>query len=103
MWLLIDDVRDLNADAIARTPEAGQRLLASGPWACLCLDHDLACKESGYDVLVWALARDLVPARVQLVTSNPVGRQNMRAALEASGFITRDGINFARQDLSQPA
>ena len=30
MWLLIDDVRDLNADAIARTPEAGQRLLASG-------------------------------------------------------------------------
>ena len=41
MWLLIDDVRDLNADAIARTPEAGQRLLASGPWACLCLDHDL--------------------------------------------------------------
>ena len=23
MWLLIDDVRDLNADAIARTPEAG--------------------------------------------------------------------------------
>ena len=33
MWLLIDDVRDLNTDTIARTPEAGQRLLASGPWA----------------------------------------------------------------------
>ena len=29
MWLLIDDVRDLNTDAIARTPEAGQRLLAA--------------------------------------------------------------------------
>ena len=34
MWLLIDDVRDLSADAIARTPEAGQRLsVAPGP-AC---------------------------------------------------------------------
>ena len=31
MWLLIDDVRDLNADAIARTPEAGKRLLSTRP------------------------------------------------------------------------
>ncbi len=30
MWLLIDDVRDLNTDAIARTPEAGQRSTRSG-------------------------------------------------------------------------
>lgn len=101
MWLLIDDERDLNTEVIARTPEAGRRLLAIGGWACLCLNHDLACEESGYDVLVWALERDLVPARVQLVTSNPAGRQNMRAALVASGYVTRDGIHFMRHDLSQ--
>ncbi len=94
MWLLIDDVRDLNTEAIARTPEAGRKLLAVGGWECLCLDHDLAATESGYDVLIWALERGLVPANVQLVTSNPVGRSNMRAVLEASGYETRDGINF---------
>jgi hypothetical protein len=35
MWLLIDDVRDLNTDAIARTPEAGSACwpVAPGP-AC---------------------------------------------------------------------
>lgn len=94
MWLLIDDVRDLNTEAIARTPEAGRKLLALGGWKCLCLDHDLAAAESGYDILVWALELGLVPAMVQLVTSNPVGRSNMRAALETAGYVTCDGINF---------
>ena len=66
MWLLIDDVRDLNTEAIARTPEAGRKLLAVGGWENLCLDHDLAATESGYDILVWELERGLIPANVQL-------------------------------------
>ena len=40
--------------------------------------------------------RGHIPSRVQLVTANPVGRQNMRAALEVAGYVTRDGSNFAR-------
>lgn len=80
MWLLIDDVRDLNADAIARTPEAGQRLLASGPWACLCLDHDLGTAQTGLDVLHWAIGHDCLPQRVQLVTTNLTARSKMAAA-----------------------
>ena len=51
MWLLIDDVRDLNTDAIARTPEAGQRLLASGPWACLCLNQ-IVSGQTTFDFLL---------------------------------------------------
>lgn len=94
MWLLIDDCRDLNADVIARTPEAGKRMLALGGWECVCFDHDLACAETGYDVLVWALEKQFLPVKVQLVTSNPVGRQNMRQALEAHGYVTVDGFNF---------
>ena len=96
MWLLIDDERNLNTDAIARTPQAGKKLLAIGGWSCLCLDHDLAAEESGYDVLMWAIEYDKVPEKVQLVTSNPVGRLNMRAALEAHGYCTSDGINFKK-------
>lgn len=94
MWLLIDDERNLNTEAIARTAQAGRKLLAAGGWDCVCFDHDLGETESGYDVLSWALKAKLLPSRVQLVTSNPVGRQNMRAALEAAGYSSRDGINF---------
>ena len=95
MWLLIDDERNLKTEAVARTAAAGRKLLAIGGWECVCFDHDLGEQESGYDVLTWGLAQGHIPVRVQLVTSNPVGRQNMRAALEAAGYVTRDGINFA--------
>jgi hypothetical protein len=98
MWLLIDDKRNLNTDAIARTPEAGRKLLSLGGWDCVCFDHDLGCKESGYDVLVWGINAGLLPKQVQLVTSNPVGRQNMRVALENAGYATKDGINFILKD-----
>lgn len=96
MWLLIDDERNLNTDAIARTPEAARKLLSFGGWDCVCFDHDLGCSESGYDVLVWGLDVGFIPKQVQLVTSNPVGRQNMRLALENKGYVTKDGINFLR-------
>jgi len=96
MWLLIDDERNLNTEVVARTAEAGRKLLAAGGWECVCFDHDLGSKESGYDVLIWGLEHGYIPRRVQLVTSNPVGRQNMRAALEAAGYVTRDGSNFAQ-------
>jgi hypothetical protein len=98
MWLLIDDVRDLNCEVIARTPEAARRALFAGPWDCVCFDHDLgfAVTETGYDILVWALDRGLLPARVQLVTSNPVGRENMAKALLADGYKTNDNFNYTR-------
>ena len=94
MWLLIDDERNLNTEVVARTAAAGRKLLALGDWECVCFDHDLGDTESGYDVLVWGIKNDFIPSRVQLVTSNPVGRQNMRNALEAAGYVTRDGSNF---------
>ena len=52
--------------------------------------------DTGYDVMVWAIQNKLLPNRVQLVTSNPVGRKNMRMALEQEGYKTVDGINFKK-------
>lgn len=95
MWLLIDDKRDLNCDVIARTPEAARRLLAIGGWECVCLDHDLGAEEDGYQIAKWAIENNLLPGKVQLVTSNPVGRMNLRAVLESGGWTTKDGTNFA--------
>lgn len=96
MWLLIDDIRDLKVDVIARTAEAGRKMLAAGEWECVVLDHDLGEKDTGYDVLMWALERQVLPDKVQLVTSNPVGRRNMRAALEYAGYLTVNGMDFLK-------
>ena len=95
MWLLIDDVRDLNTEVIARNAQAGMKMLALGGWECVCFDHDLAEEKTGYDVLVWAIENKMLPSKVQLVTSNPVGRANMRAALENAGYkCMADGVTF---------
>ena len=97
MWLLIDDERNLNTEAVARTAQAGRALLSAVKWECVCFDHDLGEEESGYDILVWALAERVIPNKVQLVTANPVGRKNMQAALVAAGYKTKDGTNFNKE------
>ena len=78
--------------------QMGQRLLASGPWACLCLDHDLGTAQTGLDVLHWAIGHDCLPQRVQLVTTNPTARSKMAAALHAAGYNSADGLNFKHTD-----
>ena len=97
MWLLIDDMRSLNADVIARTPEAGKKMLALGGWEGLLLDHDLGECESGAAVLNWALERGLVPPKVMLVTSNPVGADNMARALYAAGYESVNNRSFTKK------
>lgn len=96
MWLLIDDTRDLGCDVIARTPEAAKYLLSNGKWECVCLDHDLGSTESGYDILIWALDNNLLPDKVQLVSSNPIGRERMRVALVLAGYVTVNNVDFER-------
>jgi hypothetical protein len=96
MWLLIDDQRDLNCDVIVRTPEAARKLLGVclKSFDCVCFDHDLGTCETGYDILKWALKYQLLPNHVQLVTSNPVGRQNMSNLLKDYRYTTVNEIDF---------
>lgn len=53
--LLIDDLREIKADRVARTFEDGIKALAEeGPWDILYLDHDLGDenpKHTGYGVM----------------------------------------------------
>jgi hypothetical protein len=97
MWLLVDDIRTGgNEDVIARTPQAGKELLSKISWEGVILDHDLGdySTETGYDVLCWALEHNCLPNHVHLITSNPVGRQRMRVALEHACYHTKDGLRF---------
>ncbi len=98
MWLLIDDIRELNCDIIARTAEAGKIALSHlhTEIECLALDHDLRGEETGYDICKWALSEGYMPDHVQLVTENVPGRENMAAYLESHGFIRKDTANFER-------
>ena len=98
MWLLIDDCRDLG-NLIARDGETGLTILRllKGKLEGVMLDHDLGYGISGYQVMVTALEEDILPDRVQLVTSNPVGRIAMKQTLEANGYVCRDNVNWIKQ------
>jgi len=93
MWLLIDDTRDLGCEVVARTPEAARKLLTFSGFLfdCVCFDHDLGTEETGLDVLRYGIESDTLPNHVQLVTSNPVGRENMGKELHSAGYCTKDG------------
>lgn len=90
LHLLIDDLREIDADVVARTGEEGLEVLRTQPVTHLYMDHDLGlfCMD-GYQVIAQALKEGICPPNVFMVTSNPVGRQNMVAALEENGYRRR--------------
>jgi len=99
MWLLIDDMRDLNCDVIARNAHAGLQMLKSGIFDTVCFDHDLGEHQAtGYEVMSHAFRLDYMGGvdHVQLVTSNPVGRNNMAMLLVDHGYTSTDGINYVQ-------
>ena len=87
--LLIDDQRDLPADRVARTYKEGIEALREQHWDLLYLDHDLGDfsgpggrELTGYDVACWLENNtQFLPDRIEIVTSNPVGRRNIESAL----------------------
>lgn len=101
MWLLIDDQRNLNTEAVARTSEEGKRLLKQQEWECVCIDHDLGefdpvtgKETNGCHIIEWAIKNNCLPKQVQIVTSNPVGRNNIAAILKAGNYTSIDGVNY---------
>lgn len=102
LHLLIDDIRDLNTDLIARTYEVGISCLLMLQVTHLYLDHDLGGPDgkTGYDILKFIFDPAVkefkvdVPRFIQLVTQNPVGRINMEKLLKSEGYETINGINF---------
>lgn len=91
--LLIDDIRNVGEDLVARTPEDGKRALLGCPVTHLYIDHDLGLDsngveyDNGYKVICWAIERGCLPQHVQIVSSNPVGRKNIEAALQFEGYV----------------
>lgn len=85
--LLIDDIRDIEATVVARTYAEGIYALKNdGPFDVLYLDHDLGeehPKHTGYGVMCFLEEfPEFLPKEIQLVTANPVGRQNMQRVID---------------------
>lgn len=98
--VLVDDIRDLpGMDIICRNPTAAYLVCKNitTEWE-LFLDHDLGTVVNGNDFLKNLLMLRKYPKYVQIVSSNPVGVANIRATLEANGYIKSDltGINYER-------
>ena len=97
--LLVDDVRDTDADIICRT-YVGAKVVADNvhlnDWRLL-LDHDLGPGKSGYDFINYLIVNGNQPKSVLIVSSNPVGRDNIGRALEADGYKRKSPHEFFRR------
>lgn len=98
--LLIDDLRDLrvlapkyvgNAGYVGHTSRNysdGIRALREGGWDLLLLDHDLGdfedkTEKTGYDVMCFLEENEeLLPGKIQCVSSNPVGRRKIQQVID---------------------
>jgi hypothetical protein len=103
MRLLIDDVRDIGAEVIARSYKAASQLLELHvcSWkeseiqifSEIYFDNDLGYEENykdGYNLLTEYLEeRCMDRTKIGIVTSNPVAKDKMEAALKNSGY-TKD-------------
>jgi hypothetical protein len=89
--LLVDDIRVMDVDYIAKDAFDGIRALHKYPVTHLYMDHDLGdiSRNTGYHMLTIALEDGICPEKVTFVTSNPVGRDNMIRALENHGYTKK--------------
>lgn len=97
MYLWVDDIRHPPGEGwdVARNWEEAIALLEKNQYHTVSLDHDLGEKElSGYHIVKWMVLMGRLPGRVILHTSNPVGRNSMREALQAVGYKNSNPLNL---------
>jgi hypothetical protein len=86
----LDDLRPMpeGFDVVVRTCEEVIALLKTGHVTFLSLDHDLGTEETGYTVAKWieqaAFEGTLAALEWAIHSANPVGRQNIEAALRSA-------------------
>jgi len=97
----VDDIRsppksiEQNCD-VARTYDEAIEMLSKHMYTDIYLDHDIASfddagrERTGYDIVLFLVDRKInneyVPKNFHMLTSNPVGRNNMEAVI--SRYLT---------------
>lgn len=104
LYILIDDVRDIQSDLIFRNGIIAKMMLPHVPWdsfhrIVLYMDHDLGLGPNGYQILDLIINHlKVYPDVIYLVTSNPVGKKNMSSLLlnDVDIYGTKDGRKFTK-------
>jgi len=98
MRLWIDDVReppDPERWVWAKTSEEALAILRNGNVEFISFDFDLGGRDTAYPIAEWVEARasdGIQPPGWAIHSQNPVGRINLRVALESAERLWRDYI-----------
>lgn len=87
--VLVDDLREIKADIVLRDYQSAIDRLSKmkGLVSELYMDHDLGEDKTGYDVIRYLTENDQLDAdRIIIVSSNPVGRDNIGFELVRYGY-----------------
>lgn len=80
----VDDLRQLiDCDIVIRNFTSAKIIIPNilDKITHLKLDHDLGEDKNGYDLLMWITTLDYRIPVIELITSNPVGRERMKQCL----------------------
>ena len=80
----VDDLRQLiDCDVVIRNFESAKLTIPNiiDKIDYLKLDHDLGEDKTGYDLLMWICTLENRIPTIELITSNPVGRERMKQCL----------------------
>lgn len=96
--IIIDDVRTLDGVHTERTSQDGMAALRMDSFDVLYMDHDLGpeSEKDGYQMIKDAYQEGILPDHIILLTTNPVGRQNMVHFLIHIGYSQYSSISFKR-------
>ncbi len=97
--LLVDDIRDYdNITKVCRNFQDACVEVNENKYDFLYLDHDLGEVSTGYDFINYCINRDIKFGWIVIVSSNPVGRDNIGFVLRAAGYIQKNLYIFQGND-----
>jgi hypothetical protein len=103
MKILVDDIRELSflgispSATVYRTGEDFLENIPEQEITTLFIDHDLGEGINGYKVVTELIEiRNTKPWSVIIVSSNPVGVENIGRCLEANGYRKLNSTTFMR-------
>ena len=94
--LLVDDMRTADVTSIRRNYRTACVDAFKNKYDLLYLDHDLGEEKTGYDFIKYCIHHNITFKEVNIVSSNPVGRDNIGFILVGNGYRKVTPFSFIR-------
>lgn len=93
-WLVIDRFSVVPQAVAVSMPQVGKLLLQHEKWAHLVIGYNLMSKETGYDILLWAIVNGITPKHVMLMTELEPALVRMQGLLSGAGYVSKNGVSW---------